>query len=314
WRDTMAHEYVHYVVQHLTGGRVPIWLHEGLAKFVETRWQPGAPHRLPPTNEDLLARRIEADDLVTFEEMHPSMALLPSQEDAGTAFAEVYTVIEYVFEQRGVDGIREIVWAIRDGSSVEEAFAEVMGVSFQTFLSNWERYLRSREFRRLPSDFVNNLQFMPENASDAAPDELAGIAQEEARNFMHLGQLLRARGRIEGSIVEYRKAEDLVGPGNPQLQNRMARALLDLNRPEEAAEALGSAAEFYPDFYLTFLHLGEVAILQGAGEEALEQLQRAASINPFDPEVHRQLSRAFQLLGRSEEAEQAARDASLVSR
>ena len=37
WRDTLAHEYVHYVVGQKSKNTVPIWMHEGLAKYLESR-------------------------------------------------------------------------------------------------------------------------------------------------------------------------------------------------------------------------------------------------------------------------------------
>ena len=37
WLDTLTHEYVHYVIMKKTYNRVPIWLHEGIAKYEENR-------------------------------------------------------------------------------------------------------------------------------------------------------------------------------------------------------------------------------------------------------------------------------------
>src|SRR5207245_617002 len=42
WLDTLSHEFVHYLVTRKGRNAVPIWLQEGLAKFLETRWR-GAP-------------------------------------------------------------------------------------------------------------------------------------------------------------------------------------------------------------------------------------------------------------------------------
>ena len=40
WRDTVAHEFVHYYVTKVSKNTVPIWLHEGIAKFQErSRWR-----------------------------------------------------------------------------------------------------------------------------------------------------------------------------------------------------------------------------------------------------------------------------------
>src|SRR5690606_32878381 len=90
WLDTLVHEYAHMVINHAGRGNVPIWLHEGLAKFSERRWRGGdEQRRLPPYSEWLLHKRAKEDNIVTFDQMHPSMAKLPSQEDAAMAFAEV---------------------------------------------------------------------------------------------------------------------------------------------------------------------------------------------------------------------------------
>jgi len=37
WLDSMSHEYMHYLIMKLTGNKAPIWFHEGLAKYEETR-------------------------------------------------------------------------------------------------------------------------------------------------------------------------------------------------------------------------------------------------------------------------------------
>ncbi|MBM4364121.1 MAG: hypothetical protein FJ104_15685, partial [Deltaproteobacteria bacterium] len=101
WQDTVSHEFVHYYVTKKSADTVPIWLHEGIAKFLEARWraEPGVP--LDPPQEDLLARSLATDKLVTFQQMHPSMAKLPSQEAAALAFAQVHMVIDMLWRKKG---------------------------------------------------------------------------------------------------------------------------------------------------------------------------------------------------------------------
>ena len=93
WLDTINHELVHYAVSTLTGDRAPVWLQEGLAKFLERRWREPPGGRIPPAMEHLLAKALRTNHLITFEAMHPSMAKLPSAEDATLAFAEVANAI-----------------------------------------------------------------------------------------------------------------------------------------------------------------------------------------------------------------------------
>ena len=57
--DTPAHEFVHYYVTKVSRNTVPIWLHEGIAKFQENRWRSSPGHPLDPPQEDLLARSLK---------------------------------------------------------------------------------------------------------------------------------------------------------------------------------------------------------------------------------------------------------------
>src|SRR5262249_48280034 len=51
WLDTLNHEYTHFVVTVLSRNHVPIWLHEGIAKFEERRWRASAGGGLTPSME-----------------------------------------------------------------------------------------------------------------------------------------------------------------------------------------------------------------------------------------------------------------------
>jgi tetratricopeptide (TPR) repeat protein len=315
WRDTLAHEYTHLVISKMTNDRVPVWLHEALAKYLERRWRGEWAMALEPSRDDLLSQRIEADDLVTFDEMHPSIALLPSQEDASVAYAEVFTVIEYLVDRRGHRAIRDLLVAIRDGAEPEEAFAQVAGEPWDVFERNWMSWLKNERPRTdLPGDFEPEIQLagMGENADETGDEDLAGLENPEARDYLRLGQLLRARDMIEASISEYRKAEAILGSYNPMVQSSMAKALIDLQRYDEALAAVDEVRQWYPSYYLSHLYRGEALNALGRHEEALESFEAAVDVNPFDPRVHEGFADAYEALGRQEEAEQAKAHAQLV--
>ena len=60
WLDSINHELVHYAVSTLTGDTAPVWLQEGLAKFLERRWREPAGGRIPPAMEHLLAKALHS--------------------------------------------------------------------------------------------------------------------------------------------------------------------------------------------------------------------------------------------------------------
>lgn len=319
WIDTLVHEFVHMVINQAGRDRVPIWLHEGLAKFSERRWRGGdEQRRLTPYAEWLLHDRASKGDIVTFDEMHPSMAKLPSAEDAAMAYAEVYAAMELIHAERGMAGLRELVERVGRGESVEDAVAAVAQVPFARFLDNWKAYLPKRV--RLytgaePPDIFEQVAFRKgASVDDQEPDDLKLIEEEDARRNVHLGDLLYGQERPKAAVVEYRKASRLLGASNPVLQARLGRALIDIGRVDEAIEAMQAAIADGETYVTLYVYLGDALVRAERWNEAHEALLEAAAINPFDPTVHRNLARVYRQQGMTERAELAEAHARMVMR
>jgi tetratricopeptide (TPR) repeat protein len=296
WLDTLNHEYTHFVVTRISHNAVPIWLHEGLAKFEESRWRSDKHDGLTPTMEHLLAAGLARKHLITFAEMHPSMAKLPSQEDTALAFAEVYMVVEYLHKTVGWQGVRQIVARLRDGKSVPDAVGSVVGKSFDDFQTEWRAWLREQKLRQRPGLVPAELQF---KKGKDKPDENEGtekITEEKARKLARLGGMLRARHRLSAAVQEYEKAQALIGPGNLQVANKLARTWLELGDPERAVKAAEPALELYPEQAAPAATLGEAWMKRGDFAKAAPLLERALSISPFDPSVQCALERAYRQL------------------
>jgi hypothetical protein len=139
WQDTLAHELTHYLITRESQNKTPIWLHEGIAKFEESRWRGAAGEALAPSAVALLMRRLREGTLISFERMHPSIAMLPTQEDAALAFAEVFTTIEYLVKERRVS-LASLLTKLRDGKSDTEAVEMVAGEPFDRLTRDWKAY------------------------------------------------------------------------------------------------------------------------------------------------------------------------------
>ncbi|MFP4599451.1 MAG: tetratricopeptide repeat protein [Persicimonas sp.] len=312
WVDTLVHEYVHYVINSKTQNRVPIWMHEGLAKYLERRWRGPDAQRLPPSTASLLEKRVKADDLITFEQMHPSMAKLPSQEDAAVAFAEVYTVMEYLREQVGEEAFESLLDAINDGHDAKEAFSRTVGKSFASFERDWLAYLKTRDMGDAPEKpgFDDKLVFKEE---EQAENDLTELDKPQARDHMHLGEMLQARSRFGAAKVQYEKALRLVERTHPVLQTRLAQCLLEDGKSEEALDALESVRQTYPGYVQAWIEMGKASLALGDYEAARDHLSEAARINPFDPEIHQNLAKTYDKLGDKTQADTYRKFAKLVS-
>jgi tetratricopeptide (TPR) repeat protein len=329
WQDTLAHEYTHYLIQRRSENTVPIWLHEGIAKFEESRWRGPPGEAMSPSALALLARRLRENRLVTFEQMHPSMALLKSQEDSTLAFAEVSMAVKYLYEQKGGEtALNTLLDKLRAGEKDTTAVAEVAGEPFGAFQSDWKAFLRKQPMPREVAPLtIQQMRFKApakaERSSTARSEkekpfdlefgELVEIEDDQARRFVQLGELLRARHRAAASVFEYAKAEDRVGARSPLLSNRYAIALLKTGQAKKAETLLKASLKPFPDIAQTHLHLAEVYLSQERWAEARAELLRANAVDPFDPAIHVGLMKADQQLDDKADYHTEARAVGLLS-
>jgi tetratricopeptide (TPR) repeat protein len=313
WIDTLTHEYTHFIISRASRNTVPIWLHEGLAKFEERRWRGAGGGGLTPTMEHLLATGLQRKHLITFEQMHPSMAKLPSQEDTALAFAEVYMVVEYLSAQIGWDGIRKIIASMRDGRSDAQAVAQAVGKPFDEFQKEWRAWLHGRKLKARPGLVPTALKFKKGGKQTEASDDDSGdIGEEKARKLARLGGMMRARHRLKAAAVEYEKAQVLIGPGNIQVANKLARTYLELGDAaslERAIKTAEPALELYPDQAGPNATLGEGWLKKGDLTKAEAYLLAAVSISPFDPALHCGLEQIYRRKSDAQSGEHADREA-----
>ena len=292
WLDTLAHEYAHLVVTRLSQNNAPIWIHEGLAKYFEASWrQPaGTAPPLSPAQEHLLAEALRANQLITFEQMHPSMAKLPDQRATALAFAEVQTAIEFMASKGGTPSLRRLVEQLGTGKPEWVAVQLATGLERAEFAVAWRKHLRSLNLRRLPGLVPPELQF---GKAPSKEQRLALVKESRARKLLRLAELLRTRGLTRAAIVEYQKARVLLGPRDDLVANHLARAYLEIASPAQAISALLPVLEYYPELPGAQTTMGAAYLRSGDLDAAAQHLRAALRLNPFDPEIHCGLAAAL---------------------
>ncbi len=312
WMDTMVHEYVHYVVSRLGRDTVPVWLQEGLARFQQSRWraQPGV--TLSAIDQHLLSVALKKHKLITFDAMYPSMAKLPSAEAASLAFAEVYTMVGWIQEKVGYDGIRQIIAKQRDGKSAQRAVAEVMDMHWSDVQRAWKKHLRgmqlsaSRAFAGRAAGPRIRFDKGKGSEDNVGVDE---VLSTTARKFARLGGLLRARGMSQAAAVEYEKALT-AAPDDPFIAGKLSRTYLELSRYDKAIELAKPLAQADPDDPVAPTTLGVAHQALGDNVAAANAFELALRVSPFDPTVRCGLADAYQSTGdaRRAQRERAACD------
>jgi tetratricopeptide (TPR) repeat protein len=299
WLDTLAHEFLHLIISEKSHNAVPVWLHEGLAKYNETRWRGPPGLALDAASEALLAKGTKTGKLITFEQMHPSMAKLPSQEDTALAFAEVFSVIQFIETEKPMVGGKRstnvLLEALRDDDDMDQALTRAVGTDLAGLQKEWRTWLRKRPFKLVPGAEPQKLSFVKNarrgtQSSDEVEDEAAlteaSAKSKEGRRFVRLANLLRGRQRLKAAAIEYEKAAEKTGVTSPALFNRWAGVLLETGDVDKAKGVLDKAVAVFPDDPQTQVLLGRVAVQGEKWAEARTAYERATWENPFIPEVH----------------------------
>ena len=300
WLDTVSHEFVHYLVTRKGRNTVPIWLQEGLAKFLETRWRGPPGLAVDELQEALLLKAARNKELISFAAMHPSIAKLPTQEKAALAFAEVEAAMRLLYERSGQAGLTELVAAMASGMTGEQAVAQAYGKSFREFEADWRADVarpRGKLAERIAAvgrTGPRKLVFKEDVKGEKGKDPLGDAAESphepknpEARRAVRLGELFFGRGRWGAAAIEYGRARQLLTEEDPVVARRYAFAEIQNGHLPQAETALRRAVEKDPQDSTAQVLYAQVMLSIGQTDGAGKALAAAVAVDPFDPRLHK---------------------------
>ena len=129
-RRTVAHELMHLVVHQLAfncWSDLPTWLDEGLAS-----WAEGEPDA---DQEALLAEAIAGNRLLSLRGLGGSFSAHAGR--AGLAYAQSYSVVNFLIEEYGREKALELLAAFRRGASYDGALQQVYGFDTDGLEDRW---------------------------------------------------------------------------------------------------------------------------------------------------------------------------------
>lgn len=290
WADTIGHEYVHLILARMTNDRAPVWVQEGYARYLETRWRSADDtDHLDARSSQLLYDAVRAGELLPFERLHPSIARLPTAEMAALAFAQVSTFVGLFRSEHGALGLRQVAARLAQGEDARDAFAAVGQLPWDALESRWIDAVRARP--------------APEQAPEAAPmrfrhgsaevDETAEVSASEARDALRLGDMLFGRTRYAAAAFEYERAR-VFAPEDPIVATRLARASYTAGNAARALEVLTPIRVRHPEHAPLLSLLSAAAARVGQNSVAREAALESIWLNPFDPEPHCALESALE--------------------
>lgn len=290
WADTLAHELTHLMISKRSHNHVPIWLHEGIAKYFETRWRGEAGLGLTAYGEGLLSRAAQDSTFIPFARMHPSMAKLPNQHDASLAFAEVFAMVQMLVQERGPKVIATVLRRLGEGVPFDTVLKTTLGHTLEELEQRLHKALKKRPPRSAVAEAAPlRLAPMAQAASAATPAPLAPGALDDdaqARGLLRLGELLALQGHAVAAIDPWQRAHTLAGTRLPQLGLRLAQALAQTDQPARAEAIITATLAAHPDLIEGQKLLAELLLARKAYAQVLAPVHAYCLHNPFDPAVH----------------------------
>ncbi len=302
WMDTLSHEYVHYLLSRKSRNRLPLWMHEGIAKFLETRWRDERKY-LSPLMETVLSNALKNDYRVPLEAMMPSLAKLEKAEDVQLAYAEVASMMEYLVLIKGYDIFKKILEELASGNKFENIFIKLAGQDLPEFQKSWENWAKSLELKNIPGIGTLTTEFKNRKGLETDNKEYKQLDSKKARDLAFLADVLKSRDHYNAAIIEYKKAVRELSTHSPVLSNKLAGTYLHTRKYDEAETLLKESLSFFPDFHTTLTNLGELYFTNQNYETARNYFEKAVHINPFNPFVHMRLIHVYDKLGLVKEKE-----------
>lgn len=229
WRDTLAHELTHLAVTHASGNRAPLWLQEGIAKREETRWRPPGPFDDHPSPESIVAYGMQKHVDLPLDKLGPSIAMLPSADQAMVAFAEVTSFLRYLWAESGDEAMRKLLASLRAGAKIEAALATNTGADLAGWDGKWRGHLAT--------------------LGEKPPAALVFAASKDApamREKIRLAELLLGRGHDHDAAVELDAAAGAL-LSDPHVRYLKARALEGTSL-DDARRVLGEPADVFSSY------------------------------------------------------------------
>jgi len=165
-RSTVRHELAHLVTgqfaQSCVGGYRPTWLEEGLAVYAE-----GEP------TEDIQTALDQAQATDNFEPLRSLSGSFPAHsEQAGSAYAQSYSVVNFMLAAYGREKMHDLLLALAAGQSSDAALEAVYGVNVDGLDAAWRRSLGLAERPYPPTPTPISAAAVPTIAPLGRPESL----------------------------------------------------------------------------------------------------------------------------------------------
>jgi len=270
--DTLAHELTHMALTRGSRDRAPLWLQEGVARIEESRWRDPTPFDDLPNADDMAAFGIRKNIGPDIDKIGPSIALLPSADEAQITYAKVQSFMRFYEREAGPRSMPKLLLAMRDlddSGQLDPLITQLTGSSFADWSTRWKTHVASTA-KELP---------------DALKPGVAPAKElKEVRQKFRLGELLADRGHAEAAATELERAHTLM-PKHASVRALYARALVDHGQAGRAKPLVERPDDVHHSEARWWSMRAALGLSLQGGADTNAAIRIAISLAPYDPAV-----------------------------
>lgn len=268
--DTIAHELTHLALTRASRDEAPLWFQEGVARTMEVKWRDPTPFDHVPSPDDLAAYGIKKNIGPEIDRIGPSIALLPSAEQAQITYAKVQSFTEFFAREGDANALPKLLVAMRDAGQASEEVPvskiveSVSGSSFESWSTRWKAEVLATA-KELPER---------ERPGAAPPKEL-----KEVRQRYRLGELLLERGHAKAAAKELDRGLTLM-PREASVRALLARAVFDDKDVDRAKQLVERPEDVHHNEARWWSMRAAVGV-----PDTSSAIRMAIALAPYDPSV-----------------------------
>jgi len=133
----LSHEYTHAVISMMTNNNCPVWLHEGIAVYEQSKYD--------TLNLSYLETFINNGGIVSLEELEKGFTEHENREILGVSYAGSYMAVSFILDKWGWPGLRGLLARVKEGKHFANAIDEEFYLSTEAFEDMCNKYIK-REF------------------------------------------------------------------------------------------------------------------------------------------------------------------------
>ncbi|MFT5447102.1 MAG: tetratricopeptide (TPR) repeat protein [Gammaproteobacteria bacterium] len=316
WASVLWHELAHSFQLELSQGRAPRWLAEGMAVHDEhTAGREGWGQDIGPGFLQAWAEgRLAGASRLNERFLNPQSA-----DDVGNAYLQAGLLVEMIDRDHGSGSLPALLAGYREGRNTDQLLDDVLGVSAAQFDKAFVDYMQQRFGTALAALGLPQTERSHDDSGPRAHDDKAGgdaaqttdpkIGDEaddavKSASTSRYAQLLRVAVNAL-RVDDFKAAEPALiqaralipghtGKSGPhRLLNDLYQRTGDLERLIESQRAL---VQVDADDLSPLLDLAANLQKVGDNHAAIDALQRALLIQPFDANMHEQLATLLESL------------------